>query len=65
MRIGYSQAFTVNTIVAYLLVLLGYLLALVAAGWRVQAQWLDSGPPRRTFPALTATAFTLFTVGIF
>ena len=33
MRIAYSQPFTVHIIVGYLLVLLGDLLALVAAGW--------------------------------
>jgi hypothetical protein len=66
MRIAYSQPFTVHIIVGYLLVLLGDLLALVAAGWWVQAQeWLDSGPPPPTFRVLTVAAFTLFTIGIF
>jgi hypothetical protein len=66
MRIAYSHAFTVNIVAGYLLVLLGDLLALVAAGWWVQAQeWLNSGPPPRTFRALTVAAFTLFAIGIF
>lgn len=62
-----------NIVAGYLLVLLGDLLALVAAGWWVQAhEWLDSGSPQQTFRspqqtfrALTAAAFTLFTIGIF
>jgi hypothetical protein len=65
MQIAYSQAFTVNIVAGYLLGLLGALLALVAAVWWVQAQeWLDSGPPPPVFGALTAAAFTLFTIGI-
>jgi hypothetical protein len=66
MRIAYSDAFTVNIVAGYLLVLLGDLFALVAAGWWVQAQeWLDSGPPPRTFRPLAVAAFTLFAIGIF
>ena len=65
MRIAYSQAFTVNIIAGYLLGLLGTLLCLVAAVWWVQArEWLDNGSPPPAFRALTAAAFTLFTIGI-
>ncbi len=65
MRIAYSHAYTVNVIAGYLLSLLGAVLALMAALWWVQAQeWLGSGPPPSAFRALTAAAFTLFTMGI-
>jgi len=65
MRIAYSQAFAVNIVAGYLLVLLGASLSLLAAVWWVKAQeWLHSGPPPPAFRALTAAAFTLFTTGI-